>query len=61
MAAADQLEQRSAQKNKPLLREKKLLEIIKDPKTLTGQQLQPTKIIWHLPGREIVTQNENGI
>jgi len=40
-------------------RSEALLNIIKNPRTLTGQQLKPTKVLWSLLDREIVTQNKN--
>ena len=41
-----------------LLEDGELLNIIKNPRSLTGQHLDPTKVLWFI-GREIVSQNEN--
>ena len=41
-----------------LLEDGELLNIIKNPRSLTGQQLDPTKVLWSID-REIVSQNEN--
>ena len=40
------------------LKDGEMLNIIKNPRSLTGQQLDPTKVLWSI-GREIVSQNEN--
>ena len=41
-----------------LLEDCELLKIIKNPRSLTGQQLDPTKVLWSID-REIVSQNGN--
>ena len=41
-----------------LLEDGKLLNVIKNPRSLTGQHLDPTKVLWSI-GREIVSQNGN--